>query len=431
MDEASAFLFHPGMVDMLKSCHCRKDITELIEAGCELEDVESLAPESLSGEINRLCHESLDILGSMSGQGQAEWVTGGQHVRKKLRKTEYLKTIYQTGVLPRKKEWDKIRKYTKDADSKVRLAAVKVLGMYCCEEHEEILRDMTYDEKARVQACAISELKMGIQEESLQRLFGLIGDKKKIIRGYAVKAFFDVWVNRNGYTKSSMEQYRKEVEVVYREEKNSWVLAFYERNRYLSGEKEGIIRLRNLLYREGEYDIQSIAAELLMEIRKLSNELEVNQILEEAGVYVPEEWYFKKQMEQARKRRELPKVLIIDGDNAGISQMLEYLGETGEWQIDSAGITPAAEIKREVGEKLPCKWKDITSFQYPKGIRGIWKYDYIVPVGIRLKKADGTLQKTISVFEEMNGSVLDAAQAEKMLVDLKDYINEDRKSLIS
>lgn len=428
MDEASAFLFHPGMVDMLGSCHCSKDILELVKEGCELEDVESLIPDALYGEINRLCHNSLEILGSISGQESTKWFSEMQTVQKKLRKKEYLEGVYQTGILPGEKGWDRIRRYTKDKDPKVRLAAGQSLGMFCCEAHERLLRHMTYDKKGRVRVCAVTELKMGIQEESLNRLFDLLGDRKKTIRGNAAKSFFDVWVNRNGYTKSSMEGYRKKVEAVYSAEEEPWVLAFYERNRYLSGDREGIIRLKNLLYREGEYDIQSIAAELLMEIRSVSNESEVNQILEEADAYVPGEWYLKKRIEYARKRKELPKVLIVDRDNSSISQMMEYLGENGEWQIESAGITPAAEIKRCVREGLRCrKWSDITSFQYPKGIRNIWKYDYIVPVGIKLNQEEFILRKTVPIFENKEEDMLDVEQAEQMLMDLKDFIDNDLK----
>lgn len=426
VDEAGAFLFHPGMVDLLKSCHCRSDIIELIEEGCELEDVESLIPEALHREINRLCQKSLEILGNMSGQEYETWVTGMLPVQKKLRKVEYLETIYHSGILPKKKEWDRIERYTKDKKPNVRRMAARILGMYCCTVHERILRDMSYDKKGCVRVCAAVEMKMGIQEETLDRLMELMRDRKPMIRGNAVKSFFDVWVNRNGYTKSSMEQYRKKVGDVYKAEEDSWVLAFYERNRYLSGDGEALKRLKDFLCREGEFEIQSIAAELLIEIRKLSNESEVNRILEESERYVPEEWYFKKQMAQARKRREVPKILVVDKDNSGLSQMMEYLGETGEWQIESAGITPAAEIKPETVKTLLREDRnDITLFQYPKGIRNLWKYDYIVPLGIRLHPETYPLHRIVPIWEDVKENMLDVKQAEKMLRELKDYIDSD------
>lgn len=428
VDEAGAFLFHPGMVDLLKSCHCRSDIIELIEEGCELEDVESLIPEALHREINRLCQKSLEILGNMSGQEYGTWVTGMLPVQKKLRKVEYLETIYHSGILPKKKEWDRIKRYTKDKKPNVRRAAARILGMYCCTVHERILRDMTYDKKGRVRVCAAAEMKIGIQEETLDRLMELMRDRKAMIRGNAVKSFFDVWVNRNGYTKSSMEQYRKKVEDVYKAEEDSWVLAFYERNRYLSGDGEAFKRLKDFLCREGEYEIQGIAAELLIEIRKLSNESEVNRILEESEGYVPEEWYFKKQMAQARKRREVPKILVVDKDNSGLSQMLEYLGETGEWQIESAGLTPAAEIKPETVKTLLHEERnDITLFQYPKGIRNLWKYDYVVPLGIRLHSETYPFQKIIPLFEEVEANLSDAELVKKMLAELRAYIVYDQR----
>ena len=429
VDEASGFLFHPGMVDRLKSCHCSKDIIEIIEAGCELEDLESLVPEALLEEINSLCQKSLEILGSISGQEYAKWVTKMPPAQRKRHKRKYLGTILQTGILPGKKEWDRIRQYAKDKNPKVRLAAARILGMRCCEAHETILRGMTYDENRFVRAVAISELKTGIQEKSLNRLFELMSDGNGLIRGYAVKSFFDVWVNRNGYTKTSMEQYRERVKAAYEAEEELWVKAYFERNRYLSGDKNGMIRLKELICREEEYEIQEVAVKLLIEIRKLSNESEINRILEKTDAYVQKGWYFKKQMEYERKRKVLPRVLIIDRENAGISQMMEYLGENGEWQIESAGITPVSEIDGQVRKMLLRKGKsDPAFFLYPKGIRNVWKYDYIVPVGVKINQEEGVFPKVISMFEDMEEKSLDIVQAGKMLKQIRRYIGNDLKS---
>jgi len=53
-----------------------------------------------------------------------------------------LGTILQNGILPGKKEWDRIRQYAKDKNPKVRLAAARILGMRCCEAHETMFEDI-------------------------------------------------------------------------------------------------------------------------------------------------------------------------------------------------------------------------------------------------------------------------------------------------
>lgn len=58
VNEAECFLFSPFMAEVLKSCNCSRDIVEIIEEiieeGCELEDIESLIPESLPEVIKNL-----------------------------------------------------------------------------------------------------------------------------------------------------------------------------------------------------------------------------------------------------------------------------------------------------------------------------------------------------------------------------------------
>ena len=114
---------------------------------------------------------------------------------------------------------------------------------------------------------------------------------------------------------------------------------------------------------------------------------------------------------------------MIDRENAGVSQILEYLGNTGEFFLDSAGIEPASEIKKEVREQI---WLEengnLEDFQYPKGIRRVWKYDFIVPMGIRLKPEDYPFQRIIPLFEDVDENMLDAGRAKRMLEELRDFI---------
>lgn len=302
VNEAECFLFSPFMAEVLKSCNCSRDIVEIIEEiieeGCELEDIESLIPESLPEVIKNLRKKALDILGKTKGAAEDSWVSP---------------------VVDRKSR----RKY-KDAD------------------REKALRMLTYHEKSSVRAKAVEALCMGIQESSINRLYELLSCETNLIRGYAVSAWFDVWVNRNGYTEESMAGYRKNAEAFYQKEKDFWVKIFFEKNRYLSGDKAGLTELKRFLCENQGYGIPETIVKLLLDIRNLENEKEINRVLEEAESYISDGDYLKKEIEAGRKRKELPKILMIDRENAGVSQILEYLGNTGDFfsgfRRDRAGI---------------------------------------------------------------------------------------------
>lgn len=389
VNEAECFLFSPFMAEVLKSCNCSRDIVEIIEEiieeGCELEDIESLIPESLPEVIKNLRKKALDILGKTKGAAEDSWVSP---------------------VVDRKSR----RKY-KDAD------------------REKALRMLTYHEKSSVRAKAVEALCMGIQESSINRLYELLSCETNLIRGYAVSAWFDVWVNRNGYTEESMAGYRKNAEAFYQKEKDFWVKIFFEKNRYLSGDKAGLTELKRFLCENQGYGIPETIVKLLLDIRNLENEKEINRVLEEAESYISDGDYLKKEIEAGRKRKELPKILMIDRENAGVSQILEYLGNTGDFFLASAGIEPASEIKKEVSEQI---WLEengnLEDFQYPKGIRRVWKYDFIVPIGIRLKQEDCPFQRIIPLFEDVDENMLDAGRAKRMLKELRDSIYAEIQS---
>ncbi len=389
VNEAECFLFSPFMAEVLKSCNCSRDIVEIIEEiieeGCELEDIESLIPESLPEVIKNLRKKALDILGKTKGAAEDSWVSP---------------------VVDRKSR----RKY-KDAD------------------REKALRMLTYHEKSSVRAKAVEALCMGIQESSINRLYELLSCETNLIRGYAVSAWFDVWVNRNGYTEESMAGYQKNAEAFYQKEKDFWVKIFFEKNRYLSGDKAGLTELKRFLCENQGYGIPETIVKLLLDIRNLENEKEINRVLEEAESYISDGDYLKKEIEAGRKRKELPKILMIDRENAGVSQILEYLGNTGDFFLASAGIEPASEIKKEVSEQI---WLEengnLEDFQYPKGIRRVWKYDFIVPIGIRLKPEDCPFQRIIPLFEDVDENMLDAGRAKRMLKELRDSIYAEIQS---
>lgn len=58
--EAERILFSPYMAAQLARSGCSSGLVDLIERGCELEDVESLIPQQLLGVIEGIMKESLD-----------------------------------------------------------------------------------------------------------------------------------------------------------------------------------------------------------------------------------------------------------------------------------------------------------------------------------------------------------------------------------
>ena len=62
IEEAETYIFSPKYAKYLKTQDCDQQVIELIEFGCELEDVESLLPEKLSVTITNLEKKALDLL---------------------------------------------------------------------------------------------------------------------------------------------------------------------------------------------------------------------------------------------------------------------------------------------------------------------------------------------------------------------------------
>lgn len=138
----------------------------------------------------------------------------------------------------------------------------------------------------------------------------------------------------------------------------------------------------------------------------------------------------KKEMDAPRKQKEVPKVLILDRENAGLAQMLRYLGYDmkEKLDIDTQGLCPIEMTKEKVREKLD----EDDSFQryfYPRNFRMVWQYDYIVPLGIKLDQEKYSFQRIVPLFEEVSEYMLDIEKAKKMLKELKGYIDNDLKNI--
>lgn len=62
IDDTEIYLFSPYSVDILSEKGINKEIIELVELGCELEDIESLLPDKLYKNIESLLDKALNLL---------------------------------------------------------------------------------------------------------------------------------------------------------------------------------------------------------------------------------------------------------------------------------------------------------------------------------------------------------------------------------
>lgn len=60
--EAEKIFFSPRMVNRLKFLKCNEKIVDILERGCELEDIASLLPDKLIKVIEELEENSFDIM---------------------------------------------------------------------------------------------------------------------------------------------------------------------------------------------------------------------------------------------------------------------------------------------------------------------------------------------------------------------------------
>lgn len=72
--EAEKFLFSPYMINKLKSRKCNEKIIDILERGCELEDVASLIPDKLLKIINELGQKTLETLKGYPDFNQTFWI---------------------------------------------------------------------------------------------------------------------------------------------------------------------------------------------------------------------------------------------------------------------------------------------------------------------------------------------------------------------
>lgn len=74
IDEAEKFLFSPYMINKLRAKNCNLKIIDILEKGCELENIASLIPEKLLKIINELKEETLEVMKEYGDFNKTVWV---------------------------------------------------------------------------------------------------------------------------------------------------------------------------------------------------------------------------------------------------------------------------------------------------------------------------------------------------------------------
>jgi hypothetical protein len=76
IEKCEEYLFSPYSVDKLNTLKLDERIVELVEMGCELEDVESLIPEKLHKSIDEIRLKAIDLLRNLPIEevGLKKWI---------------------------------------------------------------------------------------------------------------------------------------------------------------------------------------------------------------------------------------------------------------------------------------------------------------------------------------------------------------------
>lgn len=62
VDEAEGYIFKPSLVNLLEKINAADELINIINLGCELEDIESLIPENLQSNIQDLLNKTLSVI---------------------------------------------------------------------------------------------------------------------------------------------------------------------------------------------------------------------------------------------------------------------------------------------------------------------------------------------------------------------------------
>ncbi|MDE5984697.1 MAG: DUF3969 family protein [Eubacterium sp.] len=74
IEEGEKFLFSPHTVNLLNNKNCSPEIVEMVELGCEMEDIKSLMPDKLSSELKNLKKRAYGLLKKYEEVDNEFWI---------------------------------------------------------------------------------------------------------------------------------------------------------------------------------------------------------------------------------------------------------------------------------------------------------------------------------------------------------------------
>ena len=336
-------------------------------------------------------------------------------IKTKIKRIEELDDKY---LILNEKEMGFLRKCLQSRKQDVRWTAVKILVGWYSIENESLLYHMTYDKAELVCVHAVDSLCIGRTRRSLSRLRDLMEDERILVRGYAVLSFFDVWVNCFSWNERSMNAYLRFAETMESEEEKTWVRLFYEENKILARGKKGFEKLFYILEHSSNHYVKASAIQTAKDMRTVFNQEEINAGLEKAIDSLEYE-YQKEDIKKYIQTKEQVKILLLDQENSGVTQLLEYMGEEEtDMYVRSAGLHPSGKIEKWVLDIL-LKEDDITRYQCSSPIEELCKYDYLVPVGIHLDEKAYPFQRIYTGYQDFDKKQISRDEAKEMICQIE------------
>lgn len=74
IEEAEKFIFSPCFIQKVKESCDEEQLIDILERGCELEDIESVLPDRLEYNIQILIDETLNLLGLLEKKEEDFWI---------------------------------------------------------------------------------------------------------------------------------------------------------------------------------------------------------------------------------------------------------------------------------------------------------------------------------------------------------------------